>query len=717
MSLNMLQSKELSECRADCIDRGSVSKWMLVVVLSVLFLSVPSVPEAKADALATKVRKMFLMPTGTEPMVRDAARFLVHKKGKAPKARVDAVLAALMKEPAWRILFAAQLINEGFRAIKSKRRTAAQRVFYKHFQRYFAQHQKQSAMLIWRAWKQYKRLAKPLVVNKPNGYPTMSVLMGEKPLDLTGFKPPANTLKVGPRGRGAIAILLSPMFAQDLTKKKVPGLSEQAIGGILITAGLVGTGVGTALFLAVGGALTTSFSAAIQFAASTAIAVKAATDAAFAAAIAAKATVAAANAAGAAAGATVAANAAAGAAGATATVVGGVFSTVAVGALIAAPMLIVGIVRVVGVVRNHTFEEKLKKAAEAPLTIPKLDQILFHGREDSGALCYNWCRKGFTGVGPVCWQTCPKGYTNDGATCRRPSHIYGKHSYTRKSYPLWQCKGKQKQGALCYPWCKKGYKGVGPVCWGTCKKGYKDDGATCRKPLHIFGRQSYGRGVGKVGKKCVKANLKRTYLMSAASYMIKMFVGDPADRGVVFTSPYVKSKPSKPKKPLVASKAPTARRKPPVVRPPVGLLPNGRYKMEIKHGGQRFVTHAGAGYGNANVQTEKWKGWNTQQWLFHRVGNTPYYKIETYHGRGRFLTQVGTGYGTANVRLERWKGWNTQYWRLIRVGAGPYYKIVLKHGHNRYLTQAGSGYGVANIQVEKWKGWNTQYWRIHRMGQ
>lgn len=24
---------------------------------------------------------------------------------------------------------------------------------------------------------------------------------------------------------------------------------------------------------------------------------------------------------------------------------------------------------------------------------------------------------------------------------------------------------EEKDGALCYPWCRDGYKGVGPVCW------------------------------------------------------------------------------------------------------------------------------------------------------------------------------------------------------------------------------------------------------------
>lgn len=126
--------------------------------------------------------------------------------------------------------------------------------------------------------------------------------------------------------------------------------------------------------------------------------------------------------------------------------------------------------------------------------------------EKNGLLCYPNCKEGFKGVGPVCWASCPAGYKDDGATCRKDVHITAKSSYGRGAgYPLWdegKCKsqnsqGCEKNGLLWYPNCRAGFKGVGPVCWGTCPAGYKDDGATCRKDAHIFGKSSYGRGVGE----------------------------------------------------------------------------------------------------------------------------------------------------------------------------------------------------------------------------
>ncbi|MEM1009539.1 MAG: hypothetical protein AAGJ35_11090, partial [Myxococcota bacterium] len=50
--------------------------------------------------------------------------------------------------------------------------------------------------------------------------------------------------------------------------------------------------------------------------------------------------------------------------------------------------------------------------------------------------------------------------------------------------------GRQKNGALCYPWCRKGYVGVGPVCWRSCPPNFTDTGAHCLKPA------PYGRGAG-----------------------------------------------------------------------------------------------------------------------------------------------------------------------------------------------------------------------------
>lgn len=124
------------------------------------------------------------------------------------------------------------------------------------------------------------------------------------------------------------------------------------------------------------------------------------------------------------------------------------------------------------------------------------------GHVKSGALCYKPCPAGYVGRGPVCWEKCPKGYKNDGATCRKPVEIVKRDSKGRGAgKPLGCASNEEKDGALCYPRCKAGYNGVGPVCWEQCPNGYVNDGATCRDKGHVFGKKSYGRGVGKVAKK------------------------------------------------------------------------------------------------------------------------------------------------------------------------------------------------------------------------
>ncbi len=125
--------------------------------------------------------------------------------------------------------------------------------------------------------------------------------------------------------------------------------------------------------------------------------------------------------------------------------------------------------------------------------------------ERDGALCYPKCKEGYNGVGPVCWQKCPSGYKNDGATCRKPGDIFGKKSYGRGVGKVFKsrCSGDcEKDAGLWYKKCKEGYNGRGPVCWQKCPSGYKNDGATCRKPVDIFGKKSYGRGVGKALHTC-----------------------------------------------------------------------------------------------------------------------------------------------------------------------------------------------------------------------
>lgn len=117
------------------------------------------------------------------------------------------------------------------------------------------------------------------------------------------------------------------------------------------------------------------------------------------------------------------------------------------------------------------------------------------GLEKDGALCYPQCRPGYNGVGPVCWQVCPVGYTDDGAFCRRNAMIIGANN------------------SAC-PWYDKCGLTFARGC-SQCPVGYKNDGCTCRIDVHIFAKDSYGRGVGeslgcaagqeRIGALCYKA--------------------------------------------------------------------------------------------------------------------------------------------------------------------------------------------------------------------
>jgi len=119
--------------------------------------------------------------------------------------------------------------------------------------------------------------------------------------------------------------------------------------------------------------------------------------------------------------------------------------------------------------------------------------------EQSGALCYPKCQDGFYGDGPICVKRCPTGYTDDIAFCRKDAHIFAKASYGRGAGSPLTCAANQEgQNGLCYPRCITRRYGAGPVCWQRCPAGYVDDGAFCRRPfpLHIFAKNSYGRGAG-----------------------------------------------------------------------------------------------------------------------------------------------------------------------------------------------------------------------------
>ena len=105
-------------------------------------------------------------------------------------------------------------------------------------------------------------------------------------------------------------------------------------------------------------------------------------------------------------------------------------------------------------------------------------------KEKDGALCYPFCRDGYNGVGPVCWQNCPDEFRNDGAFCYKPK------SYGRGAGSIHECDNCEKWGALWYPKCRDNFHNVGCcVCSPDCPSGMTDIGISCSK-------DSYGRTAG-----------------------------------------------------------------------------------------------------------------------------------------------------------------------------------------------------------------------------
>lgn len=82
--------------------------------------------------------------------------------------------------------------------------------------------------------------------------------------------------------------------------------------------------------------------------------------------------------------------------------------------------------------------------------------------ERSLEMFYPRCRAGFSNVGSnICSPVCPAGFRNDGAFC-------AKESYGRTAGEPMRCRaGTEQGGALCYQSCRAGSTGVGPVCWAN----------------------------------------------------------------------------------------------------------------------------------------------------------------------------------------------------------------------------------------------------------
>ena len=109
-------------------------------------------------------------------------------------------------------------------------------------------------------------------------------------------------------------------------------------------------------------------------------------------------------------------------------------------------------------------------------------------KEKDGALCYDYCKDGYSGVGPVCWQNCPhdKEFRDDGAYCYKPD------AYGRGAGEIHNCGPNcEKWGDFWYIKCHPGFHNVGCcVCSPDCPDGMVDIGISCAK-------NTYSREVGK----------------------------------------------------------------------------------------------------------------------------------------------------------------------------------------------------------------------------
>jgi hypothetical protein len=126
-----------------------------------------------------------------------------------------------------------------------------------------------------------------------------------------------------------------------------------------------------------------------------------------------------------------------------------------------------------------------------------------YGLDESGGLCYQMCKSGYTGAATMCVPSCPSDFRDDGLYCAKPDSygrgagypwkgsdgVSDKGMYRRceKDHGKGNC---QKDGAIVYPKCKANFHKVGCcVCSPDCPSGMTDIGVSCQK-------KTYDRGVG-----------------------------------------------------------------------------------------------------------------------------------------------------------------------------------------------------------------------------
>ena len=131
--------------------------------------------------------------------------------------------------------------------------------------------------------------------------------------------------------------------------------------------------------------------------------------------------------------------------------------------------------------------EARPRGAGVPLGCP-LD------RELSGALCYERCPEGYTGVAFVCWQNCPEGFRDDGAYCNKVDDYF-----RGPGYAIWdeqKCKDDNGEGnceltnSIWYPKSAAGYHVSSQATCrrdtsAKCPPGMTDSGISCQKQTKV----------------------------------------------------------------------------------------------------------------------------------------------------------------------------------------------------------------------------------------
>jgi hypothetical protein len=462
--------------------------------LAVVFVArlEPPAPQAAAVKVLGFFNLDQLDPNVVNQLATDAvSRELAYYGKSSQPSDAQAELSRLAQDADARVKFAPFLLQVCMEALQAKNPTPAQEAFYSYYKTYFAYQQLRVARGMMASWDLYKENY-TLQRRRETQYGVTLGSLFEMGPSLSGYRPPAPSLGIGPAGYAAVEKIYSPMVVTLLPEFKNSPLAEEGKPMNAALAGLgFGTGSGLVLFGSMAGlsAHVASSTAAFTAAANAQLAGQGIAE--LAAAGSAKAAAYLASQAAAASSGAVASGAGAGA-GAAGITAGSVASSLGISALIVVPLLIAGGMKIADVVKTQEFENSLRKASAAADTSINLRALInVQPIAYDAGLWYTPCRDGYRGVATLCYANCPAGYTDDGLTCRIDAVAINKEKYQRETLPLGCPDGWEADGGLCYPKCAPNERGVATRCYATCPEGFRDDGLYCAKP-GTYTREGFG---------------------------------------------------------------------------------------------------------------------------------------------------------------------------------------------------------------------------------